>query len=166
MNDELPNETQIPAQEPHPIDAAYDRGIDFALRSISYLANTVNFEVPITLQVKGLTITGRVISGARYFDGINGVYKRSVESWEDDEAKKQFHRWIDLLFPLEEEPGTDEEVGLKLQMEDVLFIHLEDTFIFTGEHKIPTSKEGVLWRGKLSAVDGFFIGKLEHEKTD
>jgi hypothetical protein len=43
---------------------------------------------------------------------------------------------------------------------EVNFIHLKNTKVYCGDDK-PTPSEGkIFWRGKLSEVDGFFLGRI------
>lgn len=93
----------------------------------------------ITLIVGGLLISGHVISVDRYlkefFEGIGGTAK-------EDQADQQAKR-----------PAA----GRKNKPRN--FIHLRDAkFYIPGQKPIPTEGGGVLWRGRLSCVDGFFMG--------
>ena len=45
------------------------------------------------------------------------------------------------------------------------FIHLKNTKVYCGDSKPTPSKGKILWRGNLSQVDGFFLGKISDSNT-
>ena len=92
----------------------------------------------ITLSVGGLLISGKVIREeqymARFLDGsVQEIINKAVKSGK-----------LEL-------PPTKKAHD---------FIHLADARFFSpGNLPIP-SEGGVLWRGKISAIDGFTLGEL------
>lgn len=100
--------------------------------------------IGITLNVGGILISGELISTKRYLSEFLGGVLR-------DKMKSVLEEHPDLKQRVEDAPeGKDE------------FIHLRDArFFLPSQRPVPGSSEGVLWRGALEGVDGFFIGRLD-----
>lgn len=93
--------------------------------------------IAITLNVGGILVSGTLISKEIY---LKEIYKGAIWKALDKQTNEQ-----------EREPQTER-----------LYIHLKNSrFYFPGQHPIPKDGDGVLWRGKLSSVDGFILGGLE-----
>lgn len=91
----------------------------------------------ITLSVGGCLISGRLISASQYMRDF-------TPNMED--ALKDAGLRID---------GKPEE------LDSIRFIHLADArFYYANQQPIPAN-QGVLWRGMLSSVDGFHLGRLK-----
>ncbi|MFC4403371.1 gas vesicle accessory protein GvpU [Gracilibacillus xinjiangensis] len=106
--------------------------------------NKHDFSLDITLNVKGAIVSGTTISAQEYFAELS-------EAFEDgnDISKKISEQ---LLHASEgAESSTDESAN---------FIHLKHTRVYCGDSKSTPSKGKILWRGKLSDIDGFFLGKI------
>src|SRR5438309_374555 len=90
----------------------------------------------ITLNVGGMLIAGELISGKTYLQEFTSQAEQTTSSKQNDE------------------PLPDDE--------DRHYIHLRNAFFYmTGGTPVPGRGEGFLWRGRLSAVDGFTMGRLE-----
>jgi len=118
----------------------------------------IGIERGITLLIGGTLVTGTLISASRYFEMTAIDYERKDGEPENnifantirDRAKR-----IQKTFELqsEVEPADDEvDVGPS-------YIHLKNAHYVTGGNIIPANGS-VLWRGKISSVDGFHIGRL------
>lgn len=113
------------------------------------LAEKEDKEVPVTLTVKGLVISGFIISQKAYTETFGkGSFKATVlklrESGQldflDDEAEPS-------------EPGKYE------------YIHLKNAKIYAhGQHPFPA--DGMLWRGRISSIDGYADGVLRVGEPD
>lgn len=103
----------------------------------------------ITLNVGGWLISGYLIGYEEYMKTFMfGQIQKVI-----DEAREQ----LKAEGELEESSGNDQPHKCPR------FIHLKDAKFFQpGYHPIP-GNEGVLWRGRLSAVDGFVYGVLQVE---
>ncbi|MEE4451446.1 gas vesicle accessory protein GvpU [Novosphingobium resinovorum] len=124
---------------------------DWVLATIVSDAQTLGFEQAMTLQVNGLIVSGVMIGGAKYFE----LQTALVEPFATDEMKvayymkEVFATAADLYKPEEE----DEAPSMPT------YIHLRNAQFFSpGQRPLPG--EGVLWRGRLSSVDGFSFGSL------
>jgi hypothetical protein len=99
--------------------------------------------ISITVNVGGLLISGTLISGKRYLDEfLSGVMRDKIKNAiNSDESLK-------------------EEIQ-KAPIGKEAFIHLRDArFFLPGQKPVPGVGDGVLWRGRMDSVEGFFLGKL------
>ncbi|WP_100408011.1 gas vesicle accessory protein GvpU [Bacillus solitudinis] len=107
-------------------------------------ANKYDFSLDISLNVKGAVITGTLVSAKEYFDILS-------ESFEDGSEIAQ--KLSDRLTKAGDEFEAQDDV-------EAYFIHLKNTKVYCGDSKPTPSRGKILWRGKLSEVDGFFLGKI------
>ncbi|PZE19731.1 gas vesicle protein GvpU [Paenibacillus xerothermodurans] len=121
---------------------------DSVLEFFVQAANKHDFSLDITLNVKGAVVSGTMISAKEYFSTLS-------EAFEDGNDIAQF---------LSEQLGS---AGQAAQANDAEanFIHMKETKVYCGDSKPTPSKGKILWRGKLSEIDGFFLGKI-HESSD
>lgn len=121
------------------------RGVDPLLQWLVDVTNRSNKSFVITLTVGGNLVSGVLISLDEYLDEWAAqistqishqdsalTVKDKVLSWKVDETQEQ--------------PAAQ-------------LIHLKDAEVFTSNGK-PIAPGGVLWRGKISSVDGFNLGRL------
>lgn len=112
-------------------------------------------EFGITLTVSGLIISGTLINGKTYFEELSKSLK-SASKEKGDVAEVIGELWGGFK-TIYEDPSEETENKTPSR---VSFIHLKDAHIFApGQQAMPTD-EGILWRGKISSVDGFSIGVL------
>ena len=129
--------------------------VDDYLRFRSFLANDINFTTPITLFVGGGIITGTIIGYDEYQAKMRELLDMQISGFpEESRAVVNLH--FDAFLKAVNRNQPD-----KITMRDIHFIHLRDAFVVSQSGAIPTSfDQGMLWRGPLSAVSGFAIGKL------
>ncbi|WP_175989919.1 gas vesicle accessory protein GvpU [Bacillus sp. Marseille-Q1617] len=122
---------------------------DSILEFFVQAANKHDFTLDITLNVNGAVITGTLISAKDYFDALS-------ENFEDgsDVAQKLSEELV--------KAGEQVDEGA---LSEANFIHLKNTKVYCGDNKPTPSKGKILWRGKLSEVDGFFLGKISESKS-
>jgi len=133
---------------------------DPMLNLIVNLAETVGVEFPITLFVNGSTITGVVINYKTYLREIIGAMREGREG--SNELGRVF---IDTFTGAMEKRA--EEIPDLLSEEDEeekhpprRFIHLRNARVIAGSNFFPTQGRGLIWRGRISSVDGFSFGTL------
>jgi hypothetical protein len=119
---------------------------DWLLQTLVSSVNAEDdFELSITLQTGGLLVSGTLISGRRYFVALAKVFTESGKPGED---YKSISKLGDIYAP---KTGSTEKPS---------FIHLKQAQFF-GPGTMPTpSSEGVLWRGRICDVAGFFLGTI------
>lgn len=105
-------------------------------------ANTGGLTLDVTLQVGGLLVSGTLASFDEYLRAVAGVFGTEPAEEHEDGG----------------EPDEDEN---KRQPR---YIHLRDFQIYEPGRPspIPSDKppESIWWRGRISHVDGFFLGRL------
>jgi hypothetical protein len=107
-------------------------------------ANKHDFSLDITLNVKGAVITGTMVSAKEYFNALS-------ETLEDGNEIAQ---------AVSEQLGKSGEAAEANPDSEAYFIHMKNTKVYCGDSKPTPSKGEILWRGKLTEVDGFFLGKI------
>ncbi|PMY37340.1 hypothetical protein C1Y35_19845 [Pseudomonas sp. GW456-L14] len=119
------------------------RGVDPALQRLVDLVNNVKAEIGVTLSIGAGFISGVVIPLDRYWELFAEQCTRSLNGSE--EMRRSFLSW-----------HSEPPEGVLLPAQ---FVHLRDAKMHTPDGAIPV-EEGALWRGKLSSVEGFIIGKF------
>lgn len=122
---------------------------DSILEFFVQAANKHDFTLDITLNVNGAVVSGTLVSAKDYFDALS-------ENFEDGS---------DVAQKVSEELAKAGETVEENSNSDANFIHLKNTKVYCGDSKPTPSKGKILWRGKLSEVDGFFLGKISESKS-
>ena len=140
-------------QENQPV-IAKDEGMvlvnpDVLLTLLVTIVNQQSWEIGITLFVQGSIISGLLIGENMYFEGLS------------NEIPEPFTEGFQALFTLVKSlntnsPGNQEE---QRELKNIEFIHLKDAKFYSGNSLVPNNR-GVYWRGRLSRVDGFYLGQL------
>jgi len=123
------------------------RGTDWFLQLLASWANSMGIEFGITLHTPSGVISGTLISHQKYF----AAYAESFAGpWAGESAEKLRELIASYGEPLPEE--EDSRIPLS-------YIHLKDAQVYApGQRPLPG--EGMLWRGKISAVSGFNLGRF------
>ncbi|MEL7074909.1 MAG: gas vesicle accessory protein GvpU [Cyanobacteria bacterium J06629_2] len=107
--------------------------------------------IGVTLNVKGLIISGELISREKYFKGI-------IQETERANGDSEMIKIVTDTFTTMDKIIKD-KLSEKEKKPFPNYIHLKNARFFPGGNCTPNNK-GVLWRGRLSEVDGFSIGNL------
>jgi len=152
MAEQESHNPEADAENEDVIEANKDPEVDWFLRILVSMANsTPGVGLPIVLTVRGLVISGELISGKTYHEQFAQEMGTSFRSILDDDAVARIEEGYSRPAHL-----YDSEASLKT----IVFIHLRNAKIFgPGQQPIP-SGQGMLWRGRLSSVDGFSWGQL------
>lgn len=127
---------------------------DWFLQNLVSVINAGNLQMGITLNVKGLIISGKLISGKEYF---NIFAKNLSGAIVGDEWKEKIEKTISNYGNIYDEKDSK-------TLDYPSYIHLKDTgFWYTGQNPTPKGKN-VLWRGRISEVDGWILGELSYEE--
>ncbi|OMP65920.1 gas vesicle protein GvpU [Domibacillus epiphyticus] len=117
---------------------------DSILEFFVQAANHHDFSLDISLNVKGAVISGTMVSAKEYFNTLSETFEDGNET-----AKMLSEQFV----------KTGEAVQANDDSE-AYFLHMKDTKVYCGDSKPTPSKGKILWRGKLSEIDGFFLGKI------
>lgn len=121
---------------------------DWFLQNLVSMANDDGFEVGITLTVNGFLVSGQLIGGRKYFEKFGTLFESAIKPEEKDSIASKYRELGESVY-------SDD-----LHKDDPTYIHLNDVKFFqTSGNPIP-SMTGVLWRGRLSEVNGFLLGAL------
>src|SRR5690606_9073723 len=120
---------------------------DAALNLFVAMADEQGVGTAITLTTSGGMVTGDLVGIEEYFRLLGGLL-----SGGDSESAtaKSFDRIGDEVRASVEAEGGPSD-----------FVHLRNARFLSGTALVPTPPAGMLWRGSLSAVQGFSIGSLE-----
>ena len=133
------------------------RTVDIFLQSLISIVNDESASIPITLSVGGLIISGDMIGGRTYFNEFARQFKdgfKDISSETASAIEKTFKSLGDVYDPSQQEPQGSAPISKPY------LVHLKDAQIyFSGGSRSPAEK-GVLWRGRLDAVDGFSLGRV------
>lgn len=138
--------------------------VDWFLQNLVHLANNQVLDMPITLHVGGVVVTGTLISGRAYFEQLSELLAGGLPLWLG-EAKEDIRKAFSLpadIYPrgsVEEREARGEDTRLTNPGQ---FIHLKDARFVIGEALVPKTQP-VLWRGRLASVDGWVLGSMSEE---
>jgi hypothetical protein len=139
--------------KPAPGDRVFATGLDWHLQLLVEDANDFGVEVPITLFVPGAVVTGVLTSGKDYFELFAD---RFAAGWPKDgrAAIRASMASPGEVYP-RLEPGQKSPRGQPAQ-----FIHLRDAQLVGAFGGLPSGGDGLLWRGRLSEVAAYSLGRL------
>jgi hypothetical protein len=154
-------------QQPGP-DSPFEVGpaeADPLLRALVALidkAHKSGAEIGITLNVRGTLVSGLLVSGRSYFEGVGRDFLTLGSG--DLRLRAAMDNILSTVgasvYPAEENQGGE---ALHLDTRS-LFIHLKNArFVHPNSRALPTN-HGVWWRGRISSVDGFAFGVLSNAK--
>lgn len=130
-----------------------DNDVDVADRLLQLIVGYANknLRFPLTLFVGGNIISGYLIGRKEYFEQFTTHF---TIGWDEENAR-QFKE----MFGVFDDPSDEDNTPV----ETLQYIHMKDAKVFTpGQEPIPAN--GLLWRGRLAAVDGFTFGIFSAEK--
>jgi len=135
---------------------------DILLTSLAIQLLDAKLSLPVTLAIKGMIVTGSIISFDDYMLGICSEFESGGSL--DAMVGEGIRAALEAVRNSNNEPQLSEfdqesVEGSDLSVERRECIHLKDAKIFVGNNLIPTNR-GVFWRGSLDEVDGFAFGNL------
>lgn len=90
-------------------------------------------KIHISLLVNGVVVSGKLVSQKLYLDAMFELFGK------------------DFPFAINESEYKTNE--------SLTFIHLRNATVFGVNGEVMPNKDGVWWQGRLSSVDGFWIGE-------
>ncbi len=132
--------------------------LDWFLQHLVSMTNQFQLFFPVTLSVGGVLISGEIVDGKTYFDEFAALMKERLSNISGEQFATHMgeiyrsagDRYLQSASEGEERPAVSEPN----------YIHLRKAKLFhAGGASIPRG-EGVLWRVRLGAIDGFTLGSL------
>lgn len=127
--------------------------VDEILRFLVIEAEERGLSIPLTLCVRGAIIAGDLINSEHYAKEMIDLLDLSDKEFDSNVPEERIKKYRDIFFEysdLFKKPQNDVKNNPK-------YIHLGKIVIRNGSG--PKLTVSNLWRGKISAIDGFFIGK-------
>ena len=124
---------------------------DSLLTAFAQIANDHAIEFGMTLQVGGVLVSGTMVGGPTYFKLLNEALATAKGTNADELAARLIEglsRASDKIY------GADAPPNLI-----TTYIHMRDVNLYDAAGNSSVSRLS-LWRGRLAAVDGFFLGTL------
>jgi hypothetical protein len=151
-------------------DSQYWHEPDFLLGLlVSLMGNKLNSEFGITLMLKGMVITGTLVSEREYLHQLNDMFQKimrtaMVKPSEDDlkvlEDAFNFDDMTEDMYPSdtgEDEDDDEDDAGLQ----PIRHLHLREPFILTPGAAMTFSESPLpIVRLRLTAVDGWLPGRI------
>ena len=125
-----------------------DEILEFLIRKVE----ETGIGAGITLSINGSILTGNLIKSKIYYDKMIEMYdfdnsQLTAKNQEEIDKWNDYHtEYVDLINELKKQ---DPQQNLK-------YIHLEHVTFRNVNSNILT--QAIVWRGKLSSIDGFSIG--------
>lgn len=147
------------------LENTISRTVDWFLQSLVSIVNdeSESASIPITLSVGGLLISGEMIGGKTYFREFARQFKDGFKGISIDTAatiEVAFKRLGDVYDPIQ-------KVSLgNTYIPKPHLVHLRNVQIYQAGGPALLSEKGVLWRGRLEAVNGFSLGKLSPDLAE
>ena len=139
----------------HAVKSEWDgRQMDWVLQWLCGFINETKMSVGITLTVGGNQITGTLIPHKTYFDRLAQDFSAPFAA-SGSETQDAIRTRI-LSFHEDGSEGGENPTPVQ-------YLHLDNARVHTGGNQIFPGK-GTLWRGKLSAVEGFILGEISQAK--
>lgn len=123
---------------------------DPMLEMLVSFAEKLDIGVGVTLTVRGLLISGNIITYQGYLEGL----VQAFESTSDNVGQI-------IATGYRSASQAYQEALIKKGLEELphpQYIHLSNARFISGNRIVQT---GVYWRGRLDEVDGFFLGIIE-----
>lgn len=122
---------------------------------VSY--SELGIETPVTLLVGGITISGVIISAASYMENAGAQLSAALKNHDAALAETVEQSFAQLKQDVEEQSRLADEAGVL----SARCIHLKQARYFSpGQDGLPSNRDGIYWRGRLSAISGFSLGEF------
>jgi hypothetical protein len=140
---------------------------DDTLRGLVDIVNGASgAELGITLFVHGIVVSGRLVSGEMYFDGVASSIRDAYQTENADALAEYFGFYAEeyrKLYAPADDASDDQSDEDASSEPHTAFVHLKDAkFWHSGGASV---QQGAYWRGRLSSVDGYYLGTLSVQES-
>jgi hypothetical protein len=139
-------------------DAIRQAQSDWWLALLVRFANETAFSFPITLSVSGMLVSGVLVGGKEYFEGIAETISKGVPDEEDRASLRDLFGAPATIYDesSDDNPPAEDD---KPEPPPPGFIHLKDARLWSPDRSPLSRQRGIWWRGRIAAIDGFFFGE-------
>jgi hypothetical protein len=145
-----PDEKNVAAELPAP-------QADWFLELLVRMAHD-DIENGVTLLVGGFLVSGTMISGPKYFEGIGAEYAAAASA-QGQEGAESFKQTFAQIGDFSKPPADNSDAP------PFAYIHLKDARFFHNSGQPIPANHAVWWRGRLSEVAGFIIGNISYSAS-
>lgn len=146
----------IDTPEPKEISEPSDWVLGFM---VEVLNKTDGSNLAITLTVSGTLITGLMIGVREYFH-LLAIHWEEAMGTEPAATVAKFYREVGDRAQAQARANDEKEEAAWDIRQRPHYIHLKEAQVATAQGFIP-SAPGMLWRGKLSRVEGYSWGRMQ-----
>lgn len=134
--------------------AAEGAGLDLLLGLLINIAsNNDGVGIGITLQTSGMLVSGILTGGMQYFREFAKIFSAGFTGTTNQTSIESELASLGEIY--------NDNTNNIMDGPQSQFVHLKDARFFSGSGAPIPGNSGVLWRGKISSVGGFFLGTLD-----
>jgi hypothetical protein len=134
-------------------NASHDPILTHIIRTLSRSSGA---GLTITLHVNGMTICGQLIGGKDYTDLLGDVV---VDNMHDADAAASWRDYLSTVGDVNLEAAQAHSEDAPFNPE---YLHLKDAYHHSAGGWQPD--KGMLWRGKIAEIDGWYFGAWRPSK--
>jgi len=145
-------------------DGSQGRDDDGFLRMLVRFCNETGAGIALTVHAGGTIVSGTLISDTEYYQLLAERVRSALPS---DESAEDFAGGVDQWARLiagedaKEEPNGEKPADQKVKTtRGTSYLHLKDASLGPSLAEL-SPQERVLWRGRLSSIDGWMLGSFE-----
>jgi hypothetical protein len=132
---------------------------------VSVMNQSADSSLSIVLTVKGVVMSGMLIGVRQYFEllgrSLGEGFRHASQSDTSADDASQVEQTYAKIGRVAQAAFTDESNERGQGRPQIRFLHLKDPRILVGDQVSHlNSPIPLVWRGKLSEVDGFMLGNL------
>ena len=120
---------------------------DWVLGNLVNMAKKNSMSFDVTLNVGGILVSGSVVGEREY---LHGLREQLAAAFPDEDVVETMARILRV-------PEVDEKWRSQV---DLTHVHLKRAKFFVPSSGLVPRDEGVSWRGRIDAVQGFVMGRL------
>jgi hypothetical protein len=128
--------------------------LDFMIRLVNSVPDTL---IPITLTVKGMLISGKLMSLKQFHEELGITITDSLRN-ETPEFRREIREFAQNLFKLR---AVDENGHLAFN-----YVCMKDPVFHLGGRPVEMDMAVPIWIGKIESVDGYFLGNILYENSE
>lgn len=147
-------------------DAGFWLEPDFVLADmVATLVNMMGIPIGVTLFIKGMVISGVLVSEKEYLESLTRVFNRIAresmgESKDDYEPVFDFTVLNESPASIEANEDSDDTDEGEFVSSAVRHLHLKDVYVLTPQPSIAFTRSMLpIMRIRLAVVDGWFLGQ-------